>query len=77
MLMQEGIDVQYIPGSTDQSVTVKHDDVHIYPRFLEFNEASEGITCQQRIIIKNAGKKPAFIKVHQAKSIVSQSYLLS
>ncbi|KAF3425949.1 hypothetical protein E2986_11969 [Frieseomelitta varia] len=72
MLMQEGIDIQYIPSSIDQSVTAQLDDVHIYPRFIEFNEASEGITCQRRITIKNTGKKPAFIKVHQAKSISFQ-----
>lgn len=77
MFVQEGINIQYIPSSIDQSVSVQHDNVHIYPRFIEFNEASEGITCQQRITIKNIGKKAAFIKVRRAKSIVSQSYLLS
>ncbi|KAK1123765.1 hypothetical protein K0M31_008460 [Melipona bicolor] len=72
MLMQEGIDVQYIPSSVDPSLTAQHDSVHIYPRFIEFNEASEGITCHQRIVIKNTGKKSAFIKVHQTKSISFQ-----
>lgn len=75
MLMQEGI--PYIPNSVDQSVTAQYDGVHVHPSFIEFNEASEGITCQQRIVIKNTGKKSAFIKVHQTKSIVSQNYLLS
>lgn len=68
--MKEGIEIQQVPRSYDQSATAKHDDVYIYPSFMEFKEASEGITCHQRITIKNTGKKSAFIKIYQTKSIV-------
>lgn len=50
---------------------IKFDNVYITPSHIEFNEAIEGITNRQRIIMKNIGSKPAFIRIREPNSLVN------
>ncbi|XP_034195084.2 cilia and flagella-associated protein 47 isoform X2 [Osmia lignaria lignaria] len=76
ILIQEGVEVSSVRDSNDAVPSAVHDNVHITPSYIEFKEASEGITCRQLITIKNTGLKPAFVKLRQPYSIAFQVKIL-
>ncbi|KAG7200973.1 hypothetical protein KM043_003330 [Ampulex compressa] len=69
ILMREGAEIKSIPPSVEMVPSARHDNVHITPSFIEFTEAAEGITCRQRITIKNTGSKPALVRIREPNSI--------
>lgn len=71
ILIQEGVEIRSVRDLSEAIPSAIHDNVHITPSYIEFQEASEGITCRQRITIKNTGLKPAFVRLRQPYSIVS------
>ncbi|XP_029049389.1 uncharacterized protein LOC114879055 [Osmia bicornis bicornis] len=76
ILIQEGVEVSSVRDANDAVPSAIHDNVHITPSYIEFKEASEGITCRQLITIKNTGLKPAFVKLRQPYSIAFQVKIL-
>ncbi|KYM78570.1 Uncharacterized protein CXorf59, partial [Atta colombica] len=65
--MQKGKKMQIAP--TIHESGIRYDDVYISPSHIKFNETFEGITHRERIIIKNVGCKPAFIRIYPLNSI--------
>jgi len=71
--MQKGKKMRIAPTIHDSGI--RYDDVYISPSHIKFNETFEGITHRERIIIKNVGCKPAFIRIYPLNSIVNMSNL--
>lgn len=63
--------IQTVLVTNKSAIGVKYDDVYITPSYIKFDEAFEGVTYRQHIIIKNIGKRPAFIRIHQSNSLVN------
>lgn len=69
--MQKKEEIQTVLATNKSAIGVIYDNVYITPSFIKFDEAFEGITYRQRIIIKNIGNRPAFIKIRQSNSLVN------
>lgn len=74
-LMQENIEMKYFPTTVEVVPISYYDDVHISPNYIEFKDAREGLTCSQKIVIKNVGTKPAFIRIRKPSSLVDKNRL--
>ncbi|KAK2584069.1 hypothetical protein KPH14_006516 [Odynerus spinipes] len=72
VLIQEQAEVQSAFPMVDMKSKSCYDDVHITPSFIEFKEATEGITSSQSIVIQNRGTKPAFIRIREPNSMAFQ-----
>ncbi|XP_077263814.1 cilia- and flagella-associated protein 47 [Temnothorax americanus] len=65
-------EMQTILSTNELTTGIRYDDVYISPSHIKFDEAFEGVTYRQRIIIKNIGYKPAFIRIRQLNFIAFQ-----
>ncbi|TGZ55685.1 Uncharacterized protein DBV15_01392 [Temnothorax longispinosus] len=64
--------MQTILSTNELTTGIRYDDVYISPSHIKFDEAFEGVTYRQRIVIKNIGYKPAFIRIRQLNFIAFQ-----
>lgn len=75
VLIQENIETKSIPTMVEVVPVSYYDDIQIIPNFIEFKDAREGLTCSQKIVIKNVGTKPAFIRIRKPSSLVDKNRL--
>ncbi|KAI4480245.1 hypothetical protein M0804_010243 [Polistes exclamans] len=72
VLMPENVEIRSIP-TTVEIIPISHfDDVHISPSFIEFNDAREGLPFIKKILIRNCGTRPAFIRIREPNSMAFQ-----
>ncbi|XP_043492465.1 cilia- and flagella-associated protein 47-like [Polistes fuscatus] len=72
VLMPENAEIRSIPTIVEVIPISQYDDVHISPNFIEFNDAREGLPFVKKIVIRNCGTRPAFIRIREPNSMAFQ-----
>lgn len=75
VLIQENTVTKSIPTMVEVVPISYYDDIQISPNFIEFKDAREGLTSSQKIVIRNIGTKPAFIRIREPNSLVDNNRL--